>query len=91
MGVLLIDEPQPPRRRRAHQPHDLRALPLGQPPHTAGTRPIPNPSTPTALNRCSHRRTVCSWQANSAAICGTVSPSQLAATICARCFQPAGA
>ncbi len=46
---------------------------------------------PAALNRCSQRRTVFSWQPIRAAIAGTASPSQLSATIRARSIQSAGA
>src|SRR5437762_6555136 len=52
---------------------------------------LPSPSMPAALNRCSQRRTVFSWQPTSAAIPGTPSPSQLSATIRARSIQSAGA
>lgn len=39
--------------------------------------------TLAALNRCSPRRTVCSWPSNYAVICATPrDPRQLAATIC---------
>ena len=46
---------------------------------------------PAALNRCSQRRTVFSWQPIWAAIAGTASPSQLRAMIWARSIQSAGA
>ena len=46
---------------------------------------------PAALNRCSQRRTVFSWQPALAAIAGTARPSQLSATIRARSLQSAGA
>jgi hypothetical protein len=52
---------------------------------------LPSPSMPPALNRCSQRRTVFSWQPTRAAIAGTASPSQLSATIWARSIQSAGA
>src|SRR6266487_2337385 len=51
----------------------------------------PSPSMPAALNRCSQRRTVFSWQPTWAAIAGTASPSQLSAMIRARSTQSAGA
>src|SRR5215467_5477503 len=50
-----------------------------------------SPSMPAALNRCSQRRTVFSWQPIPAAIVGTASPSQLSAMIRARSIQSAGA
>ncbi len=50
---------------------------------------LPSPSMPAALNRCSQRRTVFSWQPTSAAIAGTASPSQLSAMIRARSIQSA--
>jgi len=52
---------------------------------------LPSPSRPAALNRCSQRRTVFSWQPTSAAIAGTVIPSQLSVTIRARSIQSPGA
>ena len=51
----------------------------------------PSPSMPAALNRCSQRRTLFSWQPILAAISATPSPSQLSATIRARSLQSAGA
>src|SRR5690349_13045489 len=51
----------------------------------------PSPSRPAALNRCSQRRTVFWWRPVSAAIAGTVSPSQLSVMIRARSLQSAGA
>src|SRR6516164_5925087 len=51
----------------------------------------PSPSRPAALNRCSQRRTLFSWQPILAAIPATPSPSQLSATIRARSLQSAGA
>src|SRR5512142_295005 len=52
---------------------------------------LPSPSMPAALNRCSQRRAVFSWQPTLAAIAATSSPSQLSATIRARSIQSAGA
>ena len=51
---------------------------------------LPSPSMPAALNRCSQRRTVFSWQPTSAAIAATSSPSQLSMMIRARSIQSAG-
>ena len=52
---------------------------------------LPSPSMPAALNRCSQRRTLFSWQPTLAAIAATSSPSQLSAMIRARSIQSAGA
>src|SRR6266516_2660993 len=52
---------------------------------------LPSTSMPAALNRCSQRRTVFSWQPTSAAIPPTPSPSQLSVIIRARSIQSAGA
>ena len=51
----------------------------------------PNPSRPSALNRCSHCRTVLGWQPNPAPIAVVCNPAQLNVTIFARWTQSAGA
>jgi len=51
---------------------------------------LPSPAMPAALNRCSQRRTVFSWQPIPAAIAATPSPSELSAMIRVRSIQSAG-